>query len=266
MATSETIWLPRGKTEARYDPTTPLYTDYRTTDSIVVPATWGWENQFSNWGMNGNDNWGDCVWAGGAHETELINNLANGEKVNDFVVEITAANSLSDYGSTGFDPNAGPPGNNPTDNGTDVQTALQYRQKTGLIDSKGKRHKIAAFVSLEVGNYQQLLEAAWIFDVVGIGINFPESAMTQFNQGKPWSVVPGAQISGGHYIPIVGVPSVTNLYIVTWAKKQLMTEGFFKKYCDEAYAYITQESLEKKSKENTQGFNWKQLQADLKSV
>jgi hypothetical protein len=257
-----------GKLNPKFDPTVKFYTTYRQASSPVIPPkTFGYGYQFTNWGMNGNDDWGDCVLAGGAHETELIGALAAGAPKNDFVVEVTTANSLSDYSAiTGFDPNAGPPNNNPTDQGTDVQTALAYRQSTGLIDSTGKRHKIAAYVSLEVGNLQHLLEALWIFDAVGIGIQFPESAMTQFNAGQVWSVVPGAQIDGGHYIPLIGVPAVGNLTCVTWAKRQVLTSTFYTKYCDEAYAYITQDSLNAKTKENPGGFDWAQLSADLQAV
>jgi hypothetical protein len=259
-----------GKKKARFVESDKFFATYRNPTSagtLDIPSVFGHGNTFTDWGMNGNDLWGDCVWAGGGHETELINNLADGGKVGVEPIVITADNSLSDYAaSTGFNINAGPSGNNPTDQGTDVHDALNYRQTTGLVDSVGNRHKIAAYVALEVGNYQHLLEAAWIFDFVGIGINFPESAMTQFNNGQPWSVVPGATISGGHYIPIVGVPTPGMLAIVTWGKRQLMTEGFFKKYCDEAYAMITLDSLNSKTNENYGGFNWTQLQADLKIV
>jgi hypothetical protein len=47
-----------------------------------------------------------------------------------------------------------------------------------------------------------------------------------------------------------------------------MTDAFYTKYCDEAYAFITQESLTKKSNElkNEHGFNWAQLEADVQAV
>ena len=78
---------------------------------------------------------------------------------------------------------------------------LKYRVKTGIVDAAGARHKIGAFVKLDSKDLTQIFQAMYLFQVVGIGIEFPNSAMAQFNAGQPWDVVPGAQIEGGHYIP-----------------------------------------------------------------
>ena len=84
---------------------------------------------------------GDCVFAGGDHETMLWT-LEGGAPA-----KFTGANAIADYiAVTGYDPKAplDADGENPTDNGTNVRDALNYRQKTGLIDAAGKRHKIGA--------------------------------------------------------------------------------------------------------------------------
>ena len=230
--------------------------------NINVPNVFGHGNTFANWGLNGNDKFGCCVEAGGAHETELINNLAAGGVTGKEVVKITTENTLSDYAAiTGFNPATGE-----NDNGTEVRAALEYRVKTGLIDSTGKRHKIGAFVFIEPGSIQHLIEAIFIFDAVGIGIKFPGSAMEQFNNGQPWSVVPGSNIEGGHYVPLVGKPAQGDLACITWGKRQVLTEAFYKEYCDEAWAYVTPESLNTKTLRNWGGFNWNQLQEDLQNV
>src|ERR1700719_386838 len=76
----------------------------------------------AQWGMLGNKDYGDCVWAGAAHETMLWNKEAN--KSATFSDDVV----LGDYSAvTGFkksDPN--------TDQGTDVQVAASYRRKTGV--------------------------------------------------------------------------------------------------------------------------------------
>lgn len=254
--------LKTGKTPARYLKSTKRFCDYRQAESpITVPSIFGHGNTFTDWGMLGNDKWGDCVWAGSDHETMLLENLANGGVTGKEIVKFAPENALSDYAAvTGFAYTEA------TDKGTDVQEALEYRVKTGIVDASGNRHKIAAYVSIEPGNLAHILEAAYIFDAVGIGIEFPESAMDQFNEGKVWSVVKGAQIDGGHYIPLVGCPATGNLAFVTWGKRWVMTDQFFSTYCDEAYAYITEESLNAKTQKNWGGFDWAQLQADLKIV
>lgn len=139
---------------------------------------------------------GCCVWSGAGHETILWTNEAG------HPIKFTGANIISDYSAcTGYninDPN--------TDQGTDVRTALLYRQKTGIVDSTGKRHKIGGFVLLDTtkldtnGYPYEVLESLLIFNNVGIGFNFPDSAMTQFNNNQPWTVVKGSPVDGGHYV------------------------------------------------------------------
>lgn len=206
-----------------------------------------------SWGMLGNDNFGDCVWAGAAHETMVWNNEAKKSVLfNDDVV-------LSDYATvTGFnrnDPN--------TDQGTDMQVAASFRRKTGVLASDNTRHKVAAYLALNKGDVEQLKKAVYLFGAVGIGIEFPASAMDQFNAGKPWSVVSGSQIEGGHYVPVVGY-NKTYLYVVTWGKVQRMTWAFFKKYNDESVVYLSQEMLT--NGKTPSGFDLAQLQADLQTL
>jgi hypothetical protein len=246
-----------GKTAARYDHRDLLFADFVTASKLPpLPSTFGDENLISatGWGMLGNDSVGDCVLAGGDHETMLWN------KARGKTVSFTAANALSDYSAiTGYNPD-----DPSSDQGTDVRTALNYRKKTGLIDSAGHRHKIDGYMALEPGNLSHVKEGAYLFEAVGIGIEFPASAMTQFNKGQPWSVVSGAKIEGGHYIPIVGFDG-TYLYIVTWGKLQKMTVQFFTKYCDEAYALFSLEMLNS-SKKSREGFDETALLAALKQV
>jgi hypothetical protein len=213
--------------------------------------------------MLGNDQYGDCVFAGGDHETMLIDNLASGGKTGYEAVKFKAINALEDYGVvTGFNPKTGA-----GDNGTDPRDSFKYRQKTGLVDASGKRHKIAAYVAIPVSSIKKVLEGVFIFDAVGIGFEFPGSAMEQFNNGEKWDVVEGAQIEGGHYVPIVGKPDTgPDLAIITWGKRQVMSEEFFSKYTVEAWGFITEESLNAKTQKNWGGFNWTELQKDLSQV
>ena len=261
-----------GKLPATYDKRDLLFSEYRTAEALPShPKYFGHEGLMAanGWQMfgNGPDNTvspgfkgaGDCVFAGGDHETMLWT-LEGGVPA-----KFTGATAIKDYSSvTGYDPKAplDAHGNNPTDQGTNVRTALGYRRKTGLVDASGKRHKIGAYVSLEVGNMDEILEALYLFGVVGIGIKFPLSAMDQFNAGKPWSVVPGSAPEGGHYIPLVA--NRTNLECVTWGRIQQMTPQFFKTYCDEAWAILSTEML--KAGKSLEGFDLTQLQEDLKAL
>jgi hypothetical protein len=140
---------------------------------------------------------------------------------------------LKDYSAvTGFNPK-----DPSTDQGTDMHVAASYRRKTGVLAVHGKRHKAIAYLALAPGNPDQLALAIYLFGATGIGIKFSNTAMDQFNAGKPWDVSKNAKIEGGHYIPGVGRDAKGNIVVVIWGKIQLMTPRFYTKYCDEVAAY-----------------------------
>jgi hypothetical protein len=228
--------------------------DYLTAPPAPPEGDFGHEDLVFDWGMLGNDQVGDCVWAGAAHETLMLG--AEGGHHPTF----SADSVLADYAAvTGY-----VPGEESTDRGTVVREALKYRRKTGIADADGRRHHIGAFVQFQPGNPEALYRALRIFGVVGIGIQFPESAMAQFNAGEPWSVVEDSRIDGGHYVPVVarrgGQP-----VCVTWGRTQPMTEEFFSRYCDEAWAFVSASVLNGEG-ENPEGLDLEQLRAALVEV
>ena len=189
---------------------------------------------------------GDCVFAGLGHGVMETNKNAGRP-----VPTISGMTAINHYATvTGYDPVSGN-----GDNGTDVQTALEWMQTTGYGDDTGKVHKIGQYVSLEPGNLTDLWDALWLFEEVGIGIQFPESAMNQFNnRNQIWSVVPGTQIDGGHYVPLFGHPSNNVWTCVTWGDRQTMTPQFLTTYCDEAYAWIDPERYNAVTGETVENF------------
>lgn len=222
-------------------PAEPRPTDFKFSELAAgvalpnVPSRWGHGTAFSNWEMLGNDRYGDCVWAGAAHEHMLFNKVIQHQ---DVVFDDQSV--LGDYSAvTGFDPN-----DQSTDKGTNVHDALSYRRKTGIADASGNRHQIGAYVALDPKDWNHLEQAAYIFGAVGIGFEFPNTAMDQFNNNQPWDVVQGATIEGGHYVPVVGsVDSPDQATAITWAKRQPFTRDFYEAYNDEAWVYITPEEL-----------------------
>ncbi len=227
------------------------FAKYLTATLPQRPASFGHERGFQ-WGMLGNDRYGDCVFAGGAHEQMLFAREGNKS------VAFTSDAVLHDYGAvTGFDPVTGA-----GDNGTNVRDAMKYRQRTGLLATNG-RHKISAYLSIDPKNVGHILTAAYLFGACGIGIEFPSSAMDQFNAGKPWSVVKGSPIEGGHYIPVVGRRG-GYIEVVTWGKTQRVTAAFLKSYCDEAWCVVSPEILT--NGKTPEGFDLAQLRADLAAL
>ena len=218
------------------------------------PSRFGHGTLYRDWGMLGNDQYGDCVWAGAAHETMLTNRLAGR------TVTFDASHVLDDYTAvTGFnpqDPN--------TDQGTNVRAALGYRRATGLADAAGGRHQIGAYVAISPKDFDELMQAVYVFSAVGIGFEFPNTAMDQFNNGEVWDVVDGAQIEGGHYVPVMGRSSRNIAGVVTWGKRQGMTRDFYATYNDEAWAIIYPEEL--RNGKTERGFDLTQLQQALASL
>lgn len=242
-----------GKLPARKDSIALKFAKYGANLPTPPAKAGHYSLEAADWGLLGNDQYGDCVWAGAAHETMLWNKEANAD------VSFTPQSVLSDYSAvTGFNPN-----DPNTDQGTDMQVAASYRRNTGVLDANGNRHQVAAYVAVAPGNVAELKQAVYLFGAIGIGIQFPDSAMTQFNSGKPWTVVRGAQIEGGHYVPAVGYDA-RYVYVVTWGRVQKMTWGFFKKYCDEAVAYVSTEALT--NGKSLEGFDAATLQQDLQEL
>lgn len=252
-----------GKADPTRDDRDLKFARYRTAEPLPAPPdNWGYDNVVpqGGWGMLGNDQWGDCVWAGAAHEHLLTSTVAGRP------ASFDDDGVLSDYSAaTGFDENAGPPGSNPTDRGTNVRSALGYRRSTGIVDAAGTRHKIGAYLALDVdritsGDFSEVAEAAYLFGAVGVGIQVPKSAEDEFGEHKMWSYVPDSPNAGGHYVPIVAHRK--HVECVTWGRVQPMGQRFVSHYVDEAWAIVNPDFLDVNGK-NPQGFDMKQLEADL---
>jgi len=248
--------LKLGKLPARKNAVSFKFTDYVDLSKFPkVPKSFGHEgfrNTFK-WGMLGNDEVGDCVIAGGMHET-MIWSRCGGNKIAPFDTK-TAIKMYSEI--TGYNPR-----NPQTDMGTDMQAAASYRKHTGLLDSDGVRHKISAYLALSPGNLQQHLIALYLFGAVGIGILFPSYAMQQFEEGRVWDIEQGGSIDGGHYIPLVANRS--RILCVTWGRLHAMTNEFFQRYNDESIVYLSEEMF--KERKSPEGFDYDKLLSDLQHL
>lgn len=234
-------------------------TYFSAADLPTPPLVFGKTSLINEWGVLANDKHGCCVWSGAAHETMLW----NAEAWEAATVALTPLGFsdqavLTDYSAvTGFNPK-----DPDTDHGTDMQQAAAFRQKTGILDAKGQRHKIDSYVSLKAGNVEQVFLAAYLFGAVGVGIQFPKSAWEQFNQAMPWDPIPHSEMDGGHYTPCVGRNSHGNLLCITWGRLHAMTPAFLARYMDEGVAYLSSEML-RGGKFSRRGFDIDTLKVDL---
>lgn len=246
--------LKLGKQAARHDPRTLLLASYLTPALSAPPAKVDLTGKVKSWPMMRNDQLGDCTCAAAGHL--IMEWTANGGKkmVTPTDAQITAAYSAI----TGYNPQTGA-----NDNGAVEIDVLNYWRQSGIAGDK-----IGAYVALEPANNTHIMDAVYIFEGCYIGLQLPNSAKTQTQNNKPWSVPPGGAVGdgakgswSGHAVPVVAYDA-RSLTVVTWGALQTMTWGFWAAYSDEAYAILSTDYLNGKKK-TPHGFDMKQLQADL---
>lgn len=198
-----------------------------------------------------NDQLGDCAIAGSIEEVRLANAL-RGVTVN--FTDDTAVQNYADITGYNGDPS--------TDQGTDVHELFDYRKATGIVDADGNYHKIVAYAGLTPGDFDELLVALSLFDMVGIGIQVPDYCDTQFEAGEPWHLVRGRhEIKGQHYIPIVGSTDKNTAQLYTWGAKQGITRGFYNAMNTVAVIALTEELFT--NDKSPEGVDMAKLAADL---
>ncbi len=185
--------------------------------------------------MFGNDQYGDCVMAGRAHQTLRFELLEQGK-----VLDITTQDVENEY----FKESGG------KDTGLVVLDSLSDWRKQGWTVA-GQDYKIQAYSEIAPKNHNLVKQAVFLDVGVGLGLNLPKSAQAQFQAGKPWDVASGSGSApgswGGHYVYVSGYTTKGPMCI-TWARKQQITWAFLDKYCDEVYAIIDAKDTAKKKK------------------
>lgn len=180
-----------------------------------------------------NDELGCCAESGSIEEVRLIN-ATRGVEVN----FDDAAVVQNYHEAAGYDPNDAS-----TDQGTDVHQLFEYRQSKGILDADGKRHTVVAWAGLTPGDFDELLVALRLFEVVGVGIQVPDYAEAQFEAGQSWHLVKGRHnLVGGHYIPAVQRDGHA-VEVFTWGGRQVMEGSFYHALSNVAVVAFTEEML-----------------------
>lgn len=207
-------------------------------------------------GMLGNNKVGDCTIAGAGHIVMLWNKLTGRP------VQITTADALDDYRDC-----CGWQGTEATDNGGDMLSVAAYWQRTGfrdatiMPDGTPRRHKIAAYVSIDPNNIAYLIAASYICDGgVGLGVALTEDSERQFDAGEPWSGK-AANDDNFHYVPLAYVGNDGMPHVYTWGADFPVTREFIQDNCREAMGYVSEEAL--RSGKTVEGFLLQDLLADV---
>lgn len=212
------------------------------------------------WGMDGNDQYGDCVFADCAHQEQL--RTANVGQIwipsVDDVLQLYSA-------CTGFDPN-----DPSTDNGANEAAVIGYLTSTGWLGRKLDGH-----ADIDPTNIDHMKWAVCIFGACRLGVNLPQSAMDQYRANQPWDVggdYGGDQAPiGGHDVCVVQY-NTQYAYVVTWGKLQPVTWGWMSAaypdqtpYVEEMHAELAADFINAIGV-SPSGFNLTQLLADLQVV
>jgi hypothetical protein len=206
---------------------------------VAVPSVPA-QSDGTAWGMDGNDNYGDCGVAGLNHG--FMCDAAALKEQETF----PSADDIVQYylNYTGGD-----------DTGVVLSAFLHYVQGKGFLD----KHTVKAYAPVAEHDIPTLQYAVAEYKFTYTGITVTDQMMTDFNNGQPWTMesVQG-NVEGGHCIPIVGYDSQF-LYVVTWGAVQPIAYPAWHQISTEAWAIITGE-------DTTGAVNLAALEADLKKL
>lgn len=199
-----------GRLPTEYDYRTLMGAKYVKAVSPPPPVEDHMSNPNLTVDMALNNQIGDCTIASYDHLTCMWTFNVNGIEVH-----LTNDQILKAYSDvSGYDPITGQ-----NDNGAVMLVVCKYLKNTGVGG-----HKVAAFVSLDVNDLEQIKLSIHIFGGVYFGWDVAQFALDQFNAGQSWtipSVLTNQQrrIVGGHAVGL-GQYDQNRVRCFSWAQKQ----------------------------------------------
>lgn len=235
------------------DPRTLRLSDYQAllapASSLPLrPSGVGWTEAMTNIGPMDNMTIGCCVEAAAGHLIQSWTANTGSQIIVPDQAIIAWYSQLTGY----------IPGDESTDKGTDMLTALKAWRNTGLDG-----HKLAAFASIDPTKSSELQYAIYLLGGAYIGINVPNYAM----QTSVWDYTPGQSynIVGGHCVPLLDYSAGGWFWAVTWGQVIPVSLSFLKQFCDEAYGCVSADFLNQAG--NTPvGFDVAQMEADANAL
>lgn len=223
-----------GKLPARRDRRIPPLTKHLPT-LAAPPQNVNWYAAVPLVPMLGNDKWGDCVPCTVCHYLQLAKKYVAPSGF----LQATEDEALAIYSAvTGFNASAGPPGSNPTDQGTYMLGPggmVEYWIKHGVTVG-GKLDKLEAVAQVDVKNHTLMKQALWLFGALLVGAEIAEGDMEVEFMWQLGSRT--GQILGGHEFLVVGYETLASGFTVwdihTWDGHRRMTSDWMDAALDEA--------------------------------
>jgi hypothetical protein len=215
----------------------------RPPATVKVPAVTA-QPDGTPWGMDGNDEYGDCGVAGINHVfmtdasiTGLTEVFPDAQDIVGYYLAYTSGQ----------------------DSGVVLADFLAYVKKYHFFS-----HTISAYAPVGVHDIPTLQFAVWAYGASYTGITVTQAMMDAFSNGKPWTLETlESEVVGGHCIPIVGYDS-DYLYAITWGKVQPIAYPAWHYMSTEAWAVISGEFAAKGG--DSRGVSISALQADLARI
>ena len=222
--------LKLGKAPHRHDPRTFRLARYLAPDLPPPPPAQDWMGGVGDFGMMGNDEFGDCVFADCGHTFQIVSLNAAQD-----MISLSTEEVLKYYHWwTGFNPN-----DPSTDNGAVMLDTFNKWRATNFAG-----HKLIAFAAVNWLNQTEVEQAISLFGGVSFGLALPQTAADQV--GGVWKVVgdptdaesPSAPGSwGGHAVCTPNYSrSAAVKSCITWGAPQTIEDEFLAVYADECWA------------------------------
>lgn len=217
-------------------------------------------NMPKNLGAMENDTLGDCTCAAFYHALQVWSFNADHKIDTEPDQDVVKLYELA----CGYKPREG--GEGP---GGNEQHVLTYILKNGApYGPDGKqRHKLAAFVEVDVTDVSHVKSAIDDCGVAYIGFNVPQYMMPPDRPPlSVWDVDPKGDntIIGGHAVVLAGYDA-KGARVISWGSYYTMTWAFFEKFVDETYALADPEWFAATGK-NPMGLTLQQLESAMQSL
>ena len=206
-----------------------------------------------------NDTLGCCVIAASEHAVGVLTGNATGTPLIASDDQVVA-----DYSAIG----GYVPGNEATDQGCDIATALQYYETHGFFDGT----KLLGHLGVDPANAVELRTAVFLFENTWVGFDMPAAWVSPMPgaSGFVWDVAGDPVDGNGHCVQVVGYNAV-GILIATWGLIGTVTWAAVAKYCavtagGDLYVGVSPDQLAKGQTLAPNGVSWNDLVADFDSL
>jgi hypothetical protein len=231
-----------GREPSRHDPRTLRLRSYVSPRIAPAPPECFWDRAIREWGVMGNNRYGNCVIVTAAHllMTWRANELGQTDAVpDDEVIELSRQMGAL--------------------NGYNILDRNKLWRSRGMFGNK-----IWAFAQIDPRDALEIRHAVYDFGAADIGLNLPTAWRDNpdWETGKGPAFRPGSW--GGHSVPIIAYDAQW-CYCVTWGEMQRLSWEALAVYSDEAYALIDPVWLAKAGR-TPANLDLERLHADLKEL